>query len=76
MLGNMRGCTEEQDWYVPQPIEDGDLARQEAVTSGEREETTMTLDSLPTQEIGSNAVRGAVGAMLRTERCPYGVRAG
>jgi hypothetical protein len=40
------------------PIEDCDLARQEGVTSGEREETTVTLDSLPNQKIGSNAVRG------------------
>jgi hypothetical protein len=71
----MGGCAGEQDWCVPQPLEDGDLARQEGVTSGEREETTMTLDSLPTQEIGSNAVRGAVGATLRTDRCPCGVGA-
>jgi hypothetical protein len=76
VLGKMGGCAGEQDWCVPQPIEDGDLARQEGVTSGEREETTVTLDSLPTQEIGSNVVRGAVGATLRTDRCPYGVRAG
>jgi hypothetical protein len=72
VLGKMCGCAGEQDWCVPQPIEDDDLARQEGVTSGEREETTVTLDSLPTQEIGSNAVRGAVGAMLRTDRYPYG----
>ena len=76
VLGKMGGCAGEQDWCVPQPIEDGDLAWKEGVTSGEREEMTVTLDSLPTQEIGSNVVRGAVGATLRTDRCPYGVRAG
>jgi hypothetical protein len=54
------------------PIEDCDLARQEGVTSGEREETTVTLDSLPNQKIGSNAVRG-VGATLRTDRCSCGI---
>ena len=76
MLGNMGGCAGEQDWCVPQSLEDGDLARQTGVTRGERAETTVTLDSRPTQEIGSNAVRGVVGAKLRTDRCPYGVRAG
>jgi hypothetical protein len=60
---------------VSQPIEDYDLARKEGVTSGEREETTVTLDSLPTQEIGLSAVGGAVGVALRTDRCPCGVRA-
>jgi hypothetical protein len=57
---------------VPQPIKDGDLARKEGVTSGEREETTVTLDSLPPQEIGSSAVGGAVGAARRIDRCPVG----
>jgi hypothetical protein len=75
VLGKMGGCAGEQDWCVPQPIEDGDLARQEGVPSGERAETRVTLDPRPPQEIGSNAVRGAVGAMLRTDRCPCGVRA-
>ena len=56
-------------------LADGDLARQEGVTSGEREETTVTLDSRPPQEIGSSAVGGAVGAALRIDRCPCGVRA-
>jgi hypothetical protein len=51
VLGKMGGCSGEQDRCVPQPLEDGDLARKEDVTNGEREETTVTLDSLPTQEI-------------------------
>jgi hypothetical protein len=58
VLGKMGGWGGEQDRCVPQPFEDYDLARQEGVTSGEREETTVTLDSLPNQKIGSNAVRG------------------
>ena len=51
------------------------LARHEGVTSGESEETTVTLDSRPPQEIGSSAVGGAVGVALRADRCPCGVRA-
>jgi hypothetical protein len=73
VLGKMGGCAGEQDRYVPQPIADGDLARQESVTSGEGAETRVTLDSLPTQGIGSSAVRGVVGAALRTNECPCGV---
>jgi hypothetical protein len=68
----MGECGGEQDRCVPQPIEDCDLARREGVTSGEGEETAVALDSLPTQEIGSSAVGGAVGVALRADRCPYG----
>ncbi len=73
MLGKMGGCGGEQDRCVPQPVEGCDLARQEGVTSGEREETTVTLDSRPPQEIGLSALGGAVGAALRTDGCPCGV---
>jgi hypothetical protein len=75
VLGKMGGWGGEQDRCVPQPIEDYDLARQEGVTSGERAETTVTLDSRPPQEIGSSAVGGAVGAAFMIDRCPCGVRA-
>ncbi len=71
----MGGWGGEQDRCVPQPVEGCDLARQEGVTSGEREETTVTLDSRPPQEIESSAVGRAVEVALRADRSPCGVQA-
>src|SRR5882724_661251 len=73
-LGKMGGGGGERERCVPQPVKVV-IWRGKRVSQAVREETTVTLDSLPTQEIGSSAVGGAVGAVLRTDRCPCGVRA-
>jgi hypothetical protein len=56
MLGKMGGYGGERERCVPQPVEDCDLARKEGVTSGDREETTVTLDSRPTQILLAKSV--------------------